>query len=117
MLEWHRNEGEAQSGGCCPLEGCLHPCLPGRRRKERVEEKRVAKEKELGLQVKERGLGIGRGRGQSVGVRRDQREVVQSRAVEGVRAALGGGGSGVGVERKKSVKLVAPGEERGSRSH
>jgi hypothetical protein len=62
-------------------------------------------------------------------VRRDGREATQSRAVEGVRVALrlgdspsartlpavssvvSGSGSGGGVERKKSVKLVAPGEE------
>jgi hypothetical protein len=60
-------------------------------------------------------------------VRRDGREATQSRAVEGVRVALGVGGSGGsalpvvssapsggGLERKKSVKLVAPGEETGS---
>jgi hypothetical protein len=41
-------------------------------------------------------------------VRRDQREVAQSRAVEGVRMALGV----AGLDRKKSVKVVAPGEEK-----
>jgi hypothetical protein len=55
------------------------------------------------------------GRGQGL-VRRDNREVNQSKAVEGVRVALStgtlsGGSPGASLERKKSVKLVAPGEE------
>ncbi|KUJ24518.1 uncharacterized protein LY89DRAFT_679642 [Mollisia scopiformis] len=110
MLAWHLAEGEAFSEGCCPLEGCLHPCLPGKWRDERAEEKRVAKEREMDALIKEgQRLGIKGGRS----VRRDQREVGQSRAVEGVRVALGITGlSGSGsIERKKSVKLVAPGEE------
>jgi hypothetical protein len=40
------------------------------------------------------------------GVRRDAREVAQSKAVEGVRVALGISG----LERKKSVKIITPGE-------
>ncbi|PBP20780.1 WD domain-containing protein [Diplocarpon rosae] len=48
-----------------------------------------------------------RGPGTVTPIRRDAREVVQSQAVEGVRVALGVNG----LERKKSVKLVAPGEE------
>lgn len=127
MQAWHSGpefgEGERFSGGCCPLEGCLHPCLPGRWREMRVDEKKAARAKELDLLVKENSRqGSGRGpvvggRGQGL-VRRDNREVNQSKAVEGVRVALsagnlsgGSGSAGTGLERKKSVKLVAPGEE------
>jgi len=43
-------------------------------------------------------------------VRRDDKEIRISRAVEQVRGTLGPGGAGA-VDRKKSVKVVAPGEE------
>jgi len=125
MQAWHAGpefgEGDKYSGGCCPLEGCLHPCLPGKWREKRVDEKKAARAKELDLLVKENSRqGSGRGpvvggRGQGL-VRRDNREVNQSKAVEGVRVALStgtlsGGSAGASLERKKSVKLVAPGEE------
>jgi WD40 repeat protein len=125
MQAWHAGpefgEGDKYSGGCCPLEGCLHPCLPGKWREKRVDEKKAARAKELDLLVKENSRqGSGRGpvvggRGQGL-VRRDNREVNQSKAVEGVRVALStgtlsGGSPGASLERKKSVKLVAPGEE------
>ena len=132
MQAWHAGpefgEGDKYSGGCCPLEGCLHPCLPGQWREKRADEKKAARARELDLLVKENSRqGSGRGpvvggRGQGL-VRRDNREVNQSKAVEGVRVALSAGtlGSGTsgsgsgsgngGLERKKSVKLVAPGEE------
>jgi WD40 repeat protein len=108
MDAWHSGpeyeEGTKFSNGCCPLEGCLHPCLPGTWRDKTSEERRLAKQRELDLLVRESSRqGSGRGRG----VRRDAREVNQSKAVEGVRIALGIGG----LERKKSVKVVAPGEE------
>ena len=108
MAAWHAGpecqEGTKYSGGCCPLEGCLHPCLPGTWREQRAEEKKVVKQKELDLLIKESSRqGSSKGRG----VRRDAREVNQSKAVEGVRIALGIGG----LDRKKSVKVVAPGEE------
>lgn len=83
-----------------------------------MEEKKAARAKELDLLVKEnsrstsgRGV-VSVGRGQGL-VRRDNREVNQSKAVEGVRVALSASNlsSGSGLERKKSVKLVAPGEE------
>ena len=116
MQAWHAgpefDEGSKHSGGSCPLEGCLHPCLPGAWRERRAEEKRVAKQKELEFLVKEN-TRQGSGRGTPRGVRRDAREVNQSKAVEGVRVTLGANSlsqSG-GLERKKSVKLVAPGEE------
>jgi WD repeat-containing protein 24 len=98
--------------------------LPGWWREKRVEEKKVARAKELDLLVRENSRqGSGRGpvvggRGQQGLVRRDNRDVNQSKAVEGVRVTLsagnlsgGSGGAGTGLERKKSVKLVAPGEE------
>lgn len=108
MAAWHAGpeceEGTKYSDGCCPLEGCLHPCLPGTWREQRAEEKNIAKQKELDLLIKENSRqGSNKGRG----VRRDAREVTQSKAVEGVRVALGLGG----LERKKSVKVIAPGEE------
>lgn len=120
MTAWHSGaeffEGETFSGGCCPLEGCLHPCLPGQWRGTRIEEKRLKKEREMDALIKEgQRLGIKTGRS----VRRDQKEVGQSKAVEGVRVALGitglsgsASGSGPGsAEKRRSVKLIAPGEE------
>ncbi|KAG4034814.1 hypothetical protein MFRU_002g01650 [Monilinia fructicola] len=121
MGEWHADagdewkSGEKYSGGMCPLEGCMHPCLEGRWRDELAEEKKERRARELEKEVKERtshgGMGLGGlgrwDRGKSV--RRDAREVGQSRAVEGVRVALGFGGPV--VERRKSVKVLAPGEE------
>jgi hypothetical protein len=108
MAAWHAGpecqEGTKYSGGCCPLEGCLHPCLPGTWREQRAEEKKVAKQKELDLLIKENAR-QGSGKGRSV--KRDAREVNQSKAVEGVRVALGI----AGLDRKKSVKVVAPGED------
>merc|ERR1712093_151262 len=126
MQAWHAGaeyeEGEKYSGGCCPLEGCLHPCLPGSWREQRVEEKKAARAREMDALVRENArVQGGRGGAGRVAtpVRRDGREVKQSQAVEGVRVALGvnglsherGVGGGGGLERKKSVKLVAPGEE------
>ena len=112
MAAWHSgpefSEGANHSGGACPLEGCLHPCLPGTWREQCTVEKKMLKAKELDTLVKENARHSS-GAGRGGGVRRDRREVAQSRAVEGVRVALGLGG----LERKKSVKVVAPGEERG----
>jgi hypothetical protein len=109
MAAWHSwpefHDGADYSGGSCPLEGCLHPCLPGTWREQRAVEKKVLKEREMDMLVKENArLG---GTARSGVVRRDQREAVQSKAVEGVRVALGAGQ----LERKRSVKVVAPGEE------
>ncbi|ESZ99007.1 hypothetical protein SBOR_0665 [Sclerotinia borealis F-4128] len=125
ITEWHADagdewkEGERYSGGMCPLEGCMHPCLEGKWREELVEEGKERRARELEREVKERTGGAGIGgfgrwdRGNSV--RRDAREVGQSRAVEGVRVALGfgggSGGTGPAVERRRSVKILAPGEE------
>jgi len=115
MQAWHTgsseyDEGERYSGGCCPLEGCLHPCLPGAWREQRASEKKTLKARELEKLVKESTRhGSVRGGG-GRGVRRDVREVAQSKAVEGVRVALGVNAY-TGLERKKSVKVIAPGEE------
>lgn len=87
-----------------------------------MEEKKAARAREMDALVRENArVQGGRGGAGRVAtpVRRDGREVKQSQAVEGVRVALGvnglsherGVGGGGGLERKKSVKLVAPGEE------
>jgi len=117
MRAWHAGppalEGSEASDGCCPVEGCLHACLPGRWRDEWMAERAAGRSEELGRLVREgtraRG-GAGAGEGARA-VRRDEREVAVSRAVEQVRGALGGVGGGAAAERKKSVKVVAPGEE------
>lgn len=111
MQAWHApgstsDDGDAHSGGCCPLEGCLHPCLPGSWCEEKDEEKKTARAREMDREVKRRSST--RSLGAVGGVRRDARDVNQSRAVEGARVALN---LGAGLERRKSVKLVAPGEE------
>jgi len=105
MAEWHGGkDGLMLSDGCCPLEGCLHPCLPGPWRGYRNEQKKAAKQRELDLMVKENSRhGNVRGRG----VKPDVREVNQSKAVEGVRVALGT----AGLEKMKSVKIVTPKEQ------
>jgi predicted RNA-binding Zn-ribbon protein involved in translation (DUF1610 family) len=97
MQAWHSPEN---SEGCCPLEGCLHPCLPGPWRERRWAEKKEKEKREMHAVVRN---GVRGGSG-TRGVRRDQREVNQSKAVEGVRVALGiGAGSGVGLVRQRSV--------------
>jgi hypothetical protein len=122
MQAWHSGpefeEGDDHSNGGCPLEGCLHPCLPGKWREERAEEMDSVRRKDLDLTVRENSRSnSGRGgMGRGLPIRKDPREVNQSKAVEGVRVALSGsslaGAGGSGLERKKSVKLVAPGEEK-----
>jgi WD40 repeat protein len=113
---WHEDVGEVNSGGQCPLEGCLHACYPGKWRDQLEAEAQLKKQRELEAAIKENTI-RGRVGGHDSGsgrvdrgppVRRDQREVAQSRAVEGVRMALGV----AGLDRKKSVKVVAPGEEK-----
>jgi len=125
MREWHAGEeyeeGTVYSGGCCPLEGCLHPCLPGTWRSQRAEEQRLVIARNLDAEVRRGGAsggsgsgGGGRGKRESGLVRRDPRQVNQSKAVEGVRVALAfpvNPNQGQGLERKRSVKVIAPGEE------
>lgn len=118
MRMWHAgpamNEGAYFSDGCCPMEGCLHPCLPGKWRDEVTAEKSVAKSEEMSRLIKENTKAVGKmTRAGSGGVKRDGREVGESKAVESVRGALIGMGPGAAAERerKKSVKVIAPGEE------
>lgn len=105
------SEPRTNSDGCCPLSGCLHPCLPGPWRTEFMNEKKAIKEREMNAAIRESSHVPRLGRGAALGrgpVRRDGREVEQSRAVEGVRVALQPGEGR--LEKKKSVKWVAPGE-------
>ncbi|KAL2110143.1 hypothetical protein VUR80DRAFT_1587 [Thermomyces stellatus] len=101
---WHDEES-----GCCPADGCGHACLPGRYRAEAG----ASRSDEVGRHVVVE-------RKASPGVRSDGNEVLQSRAVESVREALGkegvaksGGARGAGSpgrrERRKSVKFVGGG--------
>ncbi|KAI9047795.1 hypothetical protein LZ554_008504 [Drepanopeziza brunnea f. sp. 'monogermtubi'] len=111
MSAWHADEGSARSGGCCPVEGCLHPCLPGEWRDTRAAEKRAAKAREMDLAVRENAWqgrsGAGGSRGGALVIRRDGIEAKQSEAVEGVRVALGA----LGLERTKSARLLVPRED------
>ncbi|CAG8979617.1 hypothetical protein HYALB_00012594 [Hymenoscyphus albidus] len=108
-------ERPTNSDGCCPLEGCLHPCLPGPWRTEFYNQKKAIKGREMNAAIRESSRLTPMGRGAALGrgiVRRDDKEVTQSKAVEGVRIALGVRVGGEGrLERKKSVKLVIPGED------
>jgi WD repeat-containing protein 24 len=111
MRAWHSSEGATYSDGCCPLEGCLHPCLPGKARSDFFAKRNAAASEELGKLVKESTRGGPKGL-RAGGVKRDKTEVSESRAVESVRGALAGTSTQVGErERRKSVKVVAPGEK------
>lgn len=120
------------SGGCCPLDGCGHACLPGRYRGEMA----TARSDEVGRAAldsnraarEELRTGGGGSRRSSPGgtrdrsVRSDSYDIPQSKAVGMAREALNKGGSpgsggilssspgripGTGErERRKSVKFV-----------
>ncbi|EGX89435.1 WD repeat protein [Cordyceps militaris CM01] len=122
------------SGGCCPLDGCGHACLPGKYRGEVV----TARADELGRATldstrarEELRSGVGGGAagsrrsspaGRDRSVRSDSYDIPQSKAVGMAREALNKGGSpssggilssspgrvpGTGErERRKSVKFV-----------
>jgi hypothetical protein len=110
MRAWHSSDGTTYSDGCCPSEGCLHPCLPGKGRYDFFAQRSAAKSEELGKLVKESTQGGPKGL-RAGGVKRDKTEVSESRAVESVRGALVGTSAQIGErERRKSVKVVAPGE-------
>jgi WD40 repeat protein len=113
MQTWHKSAGfesaNGDSEGCCPAEGCLHPCVPGVWRDEFIAEKKAMEGDEMNKLIKESRKGL---RSVAPSVRRDSRDVVESRAVESVRGVLGVVGAGTTLERKKSVKVIAPGEER-----
>ncbi|KAK3187473.1 SEA (Seh1-associated) complex subunit [Lecanicillium sp. MT-2017a] len=119
------------SGGCCPLDGCGHACLPGKYRGETV----TARSDELGRAAvhtsrsrddvrgnSSRRSSPGGGRSEP-SVKSDSYDVPQSKAVGMAREALNRGGSpgsGGGIlssspgrvpgtaerERRKSVKFV-----------
>ncbi|KAI9880825.1 MAG: SEA (Seh1-associated) complex subunit [Pleopsidium flavum] len=96
------------SEGGCPVQGCLHDCVPGIRREEKI--RKIAEEK------------VNKTRGMA---KRDSWVVGESRAVEKARGALqtvilgevsGGnpiysGVTGAGSGSRKRVRLVAPDEE------
>lgn len=118
------------SGGCCPLDGCGHACLPGKYRGEMV----TARSEELGRAALDSarardemrgGAGSRRsspGGGRDRSVRSDSYDIPQSKAVGMAREALNKSGSpssggilssspgrvpGTGErERRKSVKFV-----------
>lgn len=119
------------SGGCCPLDGCGHACLPGKYRGETI----TARSDELGRAAvsttrardefhgsSSRRSSPGGGGRSEPSVRSDSYDVPQSRAVGMAREALNKGGSpssggilssspgripGTGErERRKSVKFV-----------
>jgi WD40 repeat protein len=113
MRMWHSSEGADFSDGCCPAEGCLHACLPGKLRDEYKAQRDDDKREELSKLVKENTRGGPKGI-RSGAVKRDKEEVKESSAVESVRGALAGASTSSGErERKKSVKVVAPGETYG----
>jgi hypothetical protein len=90
--------------------------LPGTWREEFNAVKKERNSEELGKMVREGTRGAkGLRSGPSAsggGVKRDERVVGESKAVESVRGALVTGPPiGLERERKKSVKVVAPGEE------
>jgi WD repeat-containing protein 24 len=111
-------ESSKYSGGCCPLDGCGHACIPGKYRGEMT----TARADELGRAAVEqtrsgrtsRAASPQRG-GVSSGVRSDGNDIPQSRAVGVARETLnkGGGilssspGRNTGErERRKSVKFA-----------
>lgn len=107
MRAWHSSDGADFSEGCCPLEGCLHPCLPGTWRNEFFSQRNVTQGEELNKLVKEGTRGGPKGI-RAGGVKRDKTEVVESGAVQSVRGTLAQSGD---KEKKKSVKVLAPGEK------
>ena len=111
MRAWHSYDGTTYSDGYCPLEGCLHPCLPGKGRSDFFAQRNAATNEELEKYVKESTRGGANGLRAGV-VKRDKTEVGESRAVESVRGALVGSSVQTGErERRKSVKVLAPGEK------
>ncbi|KAI9861421.1 MAG: SEA (Seh1-associated) complex subunit [Trichoglossum hirsutum] len=100
--------------GCCPGSGCLHDCLPGKRREERIledEEQERKKEAEKERQLKEWEARMGF-------ARPDRKVAGESRAVGKTRGLLRGERDGVrdrlanGDDRgEKRVRVIEPGEE------
>ncbi|KAH0562223.1 hypothetical protein GP486_003079 [Trichoglossum hirsutum] len=100
--------------GCCPGSGCLHDCLPGKRREERIledEEQERKKEEEKERQLKEWEARMGF-------ARPDRKVAGESRAVGKTRGLLRGEREGVrdrlaNVDDRgeKRVRVIEPGEE------
>ena len=108
------------SGGCCPLDGCGHACLPGKYRSETS----TSRSDELARVAVEKAQGSvsGVSSPRVSGVRSDGNDIPQSRAVGMAREALSKGPSSGGIlssspgrattgerERRKSVKFAKPG--------
>ncbi|KAI9773136.1 MAG: SEA (Seh1-associated) complex subunit [Geoglossum simile] len=106
--------GDPAAEGCCPGRGCLHDCLPGKRREERIledEEQERKKEAEKERQQKEwearmgfarpdrKIAGESRAVGKARGLLRGERDVVRDRLANGDN----------GGERK--VRVIEPGED------
>ncbi|KLU86119.1 hypothetical protein MAPG_05138 [Magnaporthiopsis poae ATCC 64411] len=112
------------SEGCCPVDGCGHACLPGRWRTEstaaRTEECSSPENHSANNLLTSAGLPAPlllamasqhqQGGGESpygLQVHNDANEVAQSRAVEGVRDALGVGSSGGGGGRSTAAPSLS----------
>lgn len=107
-------ESSKYSGGCCPLDGCGHACIPGRYRGETT----TARAEEVGRAAVEQtrsGRNSRAASPQRGGVKSDGNDIPQSRAVGVARETLnkGGGilssspGRATGErERRKSVKFA-----------
>lgn len=113
LQAWFEDRDSSEGG--CPVEGCLHDCVPGIRRDQKL--RRIAEEKSR----RKRGL-----------AKRDPWVAGESKAVEKARGALqagilgeGGGGIcsdadagllsgvfGIGAGIVKRVRLVAPDEQQ-----
>ncbi|OAA62292.1 WD repeat protein [Cordyceps fumosorosea ARSEF 2679] len=121
------------SGGCCPLDGCGHACLPGRYRGEVV----TARADELGRatldstrvardEIRGGGGAAGSrrsspgGRGGDRSVRSDSYDIPQSKAVGMAREALNKGGSspssGGGILSSSPGRVPGTGERERRKS-
>lgn len=116
MSDWHGDaHNPGPSEGCCPIEGCLHPCLPGAYRDEFFNSKDLQSSHQAGKLAKENLRNNTRSASNAGLVRKDDRSVGESKAVESVRGSLSFGSNvspSASLDKKKSVKVVAPGEER-----
>ena len=108
---------EAESEGACPTRGCLHDCMPGKRREEKMKmmEEEKARTKRMGGMAKrdswtvEESVAVSRARGVLGGTSSSRGLRGQSGAVSaglGIETGSGSGGS-------KKVRLVVPDETGG----
>ena len=135
MQDWHNDPsfkssasdadelalGTGVSEGCCPQQGCLHPCLPGKYREDFLISKRqmldsagrgarVARNASLSGLDNEGNGGLSFGfesmkRVNSTGIIREELHSIDARRSVHTSAGLSS------LERRKSVKVIAPGEE------